>query len=158
MEKEKTKVQTIRGCRMVAQAIVFLCFICQFFVTLNIFLSFSKYTNYVKCYQFLFLNYFHLSGIYFLRTFLLRDDTHDVHENCQIFKIPDPLSIYVQNSSTALTLDVQFQTNLPSLLALQMITSQLKENIIQDDYYMLSGPSFRLALVFRQKQSSGGVL
>ena len=41
---------------------------------------------------------------------------------------PTTLSIYVQNSSTPLTLDVQFQTTPP----LQMITNQLKENIIQD--------------------------
>ena len=156
MEKEKTKVQTIRGRRMVAQAIVFLYFICQFSVTLNIFLSFSKYTNYVKCYQ--FLNYFHLSGIFFLRTFLLRDDTHMMSMKIVQYSRSRTPCPSTSNSSTPLTLDVQFQTNLPSLLALQMITSQLKENIIQDDYYMLSGPFFRLALVFRQKQSSGGVL
>ena len=41
---------------------------------------------------------------------------------------PPPLSIYVQNSSTTLTWDIQFQMN-PS--PLQMITNQLKENIIQ---------------------------
>ena len=40
---------------------------------------------------------------------------------------PPPLSIYFQNSSTPLALDVQFQTKPP----LQMITNQLKENIIQ---------------------------
>ena len=34
--------------------------------------------------------------------------TYDVHENCLIFKAPHPLSIYIQNSSTLLTLDVQF--------------------------------------------------
>ena len=39
-----------------------------------------------------------------------------------------PLSIYVRNSSTPLTLDVQFQTNHPLL---QMMTNQLKENLIQ---------------------------
>ena len=37
------------------------------------------------------------------------------------------LCIYVQNSSTTSTLDVQFQTNPP----LQIITNQLKENIIK---------------------------
>ena len=42
----------------------------------------------------------------------------------QFSRFPTPLSIYVQNFSTPLTLDVQFQT--PSL---QMITNQLKENI-----------------------------
>ena len=41
---------------------------------------------------------------------------------------PTPLFIYIQNSSTPLTLDVQFQTN---PLSLQMITNQLKEAIIQ---------------------------
>ena len=40
---------------------------------------------------------------------------------------PPPLSIHVQNSSTSLTLGVQYQINPP----LQMITSQLKVNIIQ---------------------------
>ena len=38
-----------------------------------------------------------------------------------------PFSSYVQSYSTTLTLDVQFQTN----PLLQMITNQLKENIIQ---------------------------
>ena len=58
-----------------------------------------------------------------------------------------PLSIYVQITSTHLTLHVQFQTKPP--LSLQMISNQLKENIIsKDDYYMLSGPSFRSAFVF----------
>ena len=38
-----------------------------------------------------------------------------------------PLSIYVQNSSTPLTFDVQFQTNPP----LHMIFNRLKEVIIQ---------------------------
>ena len=41
---------------------------------------------------------------------------------------PPPLSINVQNSSIPLTLDVQFQTN---PLPVQMITNQLKENVIQ---------------------------
>ena len=50
-----------------------------------------------------------------------------------------PLFIFVQNSSTPLTLDVQFQTNPPFP----------KENIIQRWHsYMLSGPSFRSAFVF----------
>ena len=38
------------------------------------------------------------------------------------------MPIYIQNSSTSLTLDVQFQTNPPPL---QAINKQLKENIIQ---------------------------
>ena len=46
-------------------------------------------------------------------------------------ELSTPLSIYVQNSSTPLTLDVQFQMN--SLPHLQMVINQkqLKENIIQ---------------------------
>ena len=60
----------------------------------------------------------------------MRDDKYDVLENCPIFRIPHPpLSIYVQNSSTPLTLDVQCQTN--RHLSVQMITNQLKKNIIQ---------------------------
>ena len=49
--------------------------------------------------------------------------TYDVHENC-----PNHLSSYIQNSSTPLTLNVQFQTNPPS--PLEMVTNQLKWNII----------------------------
>ena len=58
-------------------------------------------------------------------------------ENFQELKFQAPCSfIYVQNSSTPLTLDVQLQANPPSPppptpLLLQMVTSQLKENIIQ---------------------------
>ena len=58
-----------------------------------------------------------------------------------------PSSIYVHNSSTPLTSDVQFQTN--SLL--QMITNPRMTiiYIIQGWLlYMLSGPSFRTAFVF----------
>ena len=43
----------------------------------------------------------------------------------QISRPPPPMSSYVQNSSTPLTLDVQFQTR-PYL---QMITNQLKGNM-----------------------------
>ena len=46
----------------------------------------------------------------------------------QFLRPPTPLSICIQNSSTLLTLDVQFQTNRSPL---QMITNQLKENLIQ---------------------------
>ena len=45
----------------------------------------------------------------------------------QFSRPPPALSIYVQNFSTSLTLDVQFQTK-PSP---QTVTNQLKENIIQ---------------------------
>ena len=44
---------------------------------------------------------------------------------------PSPFFIYVKNSSTSLTLDVKFQTN-PSPLPPQMISNQLKENVIQE--------------------------
>ena len=37
--------------------------------------------------------------------------TYEVHASCLIFKTPAPLSIYVQNCSTSLTVDIQFQTN-----------------------------------------------
>ena len=47
----------------------------------------------------------------------------------QFSRPPTSLSIYVKNSSTPFTLDVQVQTNLPFFL--QMITIQLKENIMQ---------------------------
>ena len=49
------------------------------------------------------------------------------------FQDPLPhLLIYVQNSSTPLNLNLQFQTTpLPPPASLQMITNQLKENIIQ---------------------------
>ena len=40
------------------------------------------------------------------------------------------MSIYVQNSSTPLTLDVEFQTNPFTALPFKMIANQLKENII----------------------------
>ena len=72
----------------------------------------------------------------------------DMYENQQFFKILQciqfhslgqftydfqlPLSTYVQISSTSLTMDIQFQTNpTPTPSPLQMITNQLKENIIQ---------------------------
>ena len=56
-----------------------------------------------------------------------RDDTHMTYmEIVQFVRLP--LSIYVRNSSTPLTLDIQFQTNHPLL---QMMTNQLKEKLIQ---------------------------
>ena len=63
---------------------------------------------------------------------LLRDDTHMTPMKIvQFSRSPPPLSIYVQNSSTPLTLGVQFQTKPSPPFPLQMITNQLKENIIQ---------------------------
>ena len=51
----------------------------------------------------------------------------------KLFNFQDPLPalfIYVQNSSTPLTLDVKFQTTQPPLpFLLQMITNQLKKTI-----------------------------
>ena len=55
--------------------------------------------------------------------------TYDVHENCPIFKTPPTPVVHLHSKFFHfLTLDVYFQTNLPSL---QMITNQFKENIIQ---------------------------
>ena len=51
---------------------------------------------------------------------------------------PTPLSIYVQISSNPLTLDVQFQMNLPSP----------NDKQSWSPIYMLSDPSFRSAFVF----------
>ena len=62
-----------------------------------------------------------------------RDDRHVTSMKISNFQdAKPPLSIYIQNSFTPLTLDVQFQTNLPPSLPPQMITNQLKENIIQE--------------------------
>ena len=48
---------------------------------------------------------------------MVMDDTHMTSiKIVQFLRPPTPLSICFQNSSTPLTLDVQFQTNLPSLL------------------------------------------
>ena len=61
------------------------------------------------------------------------------------FQDPLPtLCIYIQSSSTSLTLDVQFQTNHlpPSLLSLNDNQS------IQGWLFMLSSPSFKSAFVF----------
>ena len=76
----------------------------------------------------------------------IRDGTHMTSMKIIQFSRPlTPLSIYVQNSFTPLTLDVHFQKNHPLL----MITNHLKENIIQGlYYYMLSDLSFRSAFVF----------
>ena len=61
-----------------------------------------------------------------------RDDTHMTSMKIvQFSRPPTPLSIYVQTSSTPLTLDVQFHGNHPRPSPLQMITNQLKEYIIQ---------------------------
>ena len=62
------------------------------------------------------------------------------------FQDPPPtLSIYVQDSSTLLTSDIQFQMTRPPL---QMIRNELKENVIQGWLYILSSPSFRSAFIF----------
>ena len=58
----------------------------------------------------------------------VRDNTHKTSMKIvQFSRLPTPLSSYVPNSSNPLTLDVQFQTTPP----LQIVTNQLKENIIQ---------------------------
>ena len=58
--------------------------------------------------------------------------TYDIHENFPILKTPLPpplLSIYIENISTPLTLNTQFQTTPlpPPPPPLQMITNQLKK-------------------------------
>ena len=61
--------------------------------------------------------------------------TYDVHENCQIFQSPPPAHLHPKFFHS---LDVgrPIPNDLPP--PLQMITNQLKENMIQGDYYMLS--------------------
>ena len=61
----------------------------------------------------------------------------------QFSRPPPPLSIYVQNSSSPFTLDVQFQTPHPSYDN-QLIKRKHNPRMI----IMLSGPSFGSALVF----------
>ena len=76
--------------------------------------------------------------------------TSDTHENYPIF-IAHPLSIYVQNSSTPLTMDVQFQTN--SLL--QIITHQLNEHIIQIQLLYVIGSFLQVGFRFQYQISFG---
>ena len=60
----------------------------------------------------------------------LRNDSQMAFmKTLQFLRSPPPLSIYVQNASTSFTYEFQFQTK--SSPPLQMITNQLKENIIQ---------------------------
>ena len=69
-----------------------------------------------------------LSVLSDLTTFI-RDNTNTKSMKIVHFSRPiTPLSIYAQNSSTSLSLNIQFQTLPPPL---QMITNQLKENTIQ---------------------------
>ena len=81
--------------------------------------------------------------------------TYDVHENCAIFKTPPPppLSSYVQNSSTLLTLDIQFKHPPPPPPALslpfQMITNQLKEDIIQGGLLYVIRSFLRVGFCFK---------
>ena len=67
---------------------------------------------------------------------------------------PPPLSIYAQNSSIPLTLDVRFQTNLPP--PLQMITNQnqLKENIIQGWLLRVIRSFFQVGFRFQYQLSN----
>ena len=76
--------------------------------------------------------------------------TYYVHENCPNFKTPHPLVHLLPNSFHPLDLGRPILDEPQRHHPLQMITNQLKENIIQGwcDYYMLSGPFFRLAFVF----------
>ena len=66
-----------------------------------------------------------------VRLFPLGTIQYDVHESSPILKTPIPLSSYVQNSSTPLTLNVQ----------------QINKKQSNDGYYIWSGLSFRLAFV-----------
>ena len=66
----------------------------------------------------------------------------------QFLRPPTPLSIYVQNSSTPLILDVQFQTNPYPPSYSPNDNQSVKRKQFKEDYYMLSGPSFRSAVVF----------
>ena len=76
--------------------------------------------------------------------------TSDTHENYPIF-IAHPLCIYVQNSSTPLTMDVQFQTN----SFLQIITHQLYEHIIQRWLLYIIGSFLQVGLRFQYQISFG---
>ena len=78
----------------------------------------------------------------------IRDDTHMTPmKNVQFSTppVPAPLSSYVQNSSTPLTLDVQFQTKSPPS---PYDNQSIKRKQSKDDYYMLSCLTFWLAFVF----------
>ena len=79
---------------------------------------------------------------------------YDVHDNCSIFKNSHPLSIYVQSPSTPLTLDVQFQTTFP-LFFLQIITNQLKENMIQGYSYVINKARYHQRMVSLTSKSNG---
>ena len=71
----------------------------------------------------------HTLDIELIESLQIRDNTHMTFmKTVQFRRTPTPLSSYVQETSTPLTLDFQFQTNPPPL---QMIINQLKENIIQ---------------------------
>ena len=64
---------------------------------------------------------------------------------------PPPLSIYVQNSSIPLILEVQFQANSPLFSKWWPINQLIKRKQNPRRYiyiYFLSGPSFRSAFVF----------
>ena len=75
----------------------------------------------------------------------LRDDTHMTSMKIvQFSRPPTPFSIYVQNSSTFLNSDVQFQTTPLS----KWEPINWKKTQSKDDYYMLSGPSFKSSFVF----------
>ena len=71
-----------------------------------------------------------------------RDDRNMTPMKIVQFSRPPPTPVVHLHSKFfhSLTLDVHFQTNLPSL---QMITNQFKENIIQGCYQVL--PSGRLS-------------
>ena len=71
--------------------------------------------------------------------------TYDVHENCPYFKTFHPTC---SSTSKILPLLWPWTSNFKGTVRLQMITNQLKENIIHGWLFMWSGPSFWSAFVF----------
>ena len=82
----------------------------------------------------------------FLGSMILnRDNAHMKSMKLSNFQdFPPPLSIYVQNSSTPLTFDVSFKRSPPPPFN---DNQSNKRKQSKNDYYMLSGPSFRWAFV-----------
>ena len=83
----------------------------------------------------------------------LRDDTHITSMKIvQFSRPPTPLSSYVHNSSTPLTLDVQFQTNpCPPLNDSQSITRKHNPRLAIISYQVV--PSGRLSISASTHQS-----
>ena len=71
-----------------------------------------------------------------------------IYQNCPIFKTSHLLAHLRPKFFHPLDLGRPISNEPLLLLPLQIMTNQLKENIIKDDYYMSSGPSFRSAFIF----------